>query len=157
MPKFTYTFDVDASLEAVSDFHKDTNALKILNPPGIIVQLHRVDPMAEGSISEFTLWFGPFPIRWLAVHSAVSQNGFTDTLVTGPAQSWRHTHSYKSVSSKKSQIKELIVFEHKSGWMGVVTRILFSPFNLRLLFGYRQWATRRALRKNLNAVPSKAI
>ena len=52
---FSYQFTINASLEAVADFHRDTRALKQLSPPPAIVQLHRVDPMVEGSISEFTL------------------------------------------------------------------------------------------------------
>ncbi len=152
MPIFNYDFKVNAPLQAVADFHEDTNALKVLNPPGIIVQLHRVEPMGEGSISEFTLWFGPFPIRWKAEHSDVSINGFTDTLVEGPAASWVHTHRYESISSDETQLFERIEYEHKPGFMGLVTRILFSPLNLKILFTYRQWATRNSIKKKLEQV-----
>ena len=89
MPIFETSFTVNAPLEAVAAFHADTSALKILNPPFVIVQLHRVDPMADGSISEFTLWMGPLPIRWRAIHSDVGPNGFTDTLEDGPMASWQ--------------------------------------------------------------------
>ena len=48
MPVFDYSFTVDAPLAAVRDFHHDTSALKRLTPPTTIVQLHSIEPLAEG-------------------------------------------------------------------------------------------------------------
>lgn len=152
MPVFSTTFSVNAPLKAVADFHKDTSALKKLNPPGVIVQLHRVDPMAEGSVSKFTMWFGPFPIRWTAVHSDVSINGFTDTMVDGPAAHWVHTHRYEAEGPNKTLLKEHIEYEHKPGFMGLVTRVLFSPLNLKILFAFRARATRKGVENQRPAV-----
>lgn len=149
MPTFKTTFDVAAPLQAVADFHASTNALKLLNPPGMIVQLHRVDPMDEGSISEFTLWFGPIPIRWKAIHNDVSINGFTDRMVKGPAKTWVHNHRYEPISPSNTRVFEHIDYEHKSGLMGMFTRVLFSPLSLKILFAYRAWATKRAVQKTL--------
>jgi len=145
MPTFETSFTVKAPLEAVAAFHADTSALKILNPPLIIVQLHRVDPMAEGSISEFTLWMGPLPIRWRAVHSNVDLNGFTDTLENGPMASWRHSHRFEAIDKDTTQINEHIEYEYPSGWRGLASRILFGRLGLTALFTFRKWATRRAL------------
>ena len=146
MPIFETTFTVNAPLEAVAAFHADTSALKILNPPFVFVQLHRVDPMAEGSISEFTLWMGPLPIRWRAVHSGVGSNGFTDTLEDGPMASWRHTHQFEAIDEENTQIHEHIEYEYPAGWRGLLSRILFGRLGLTALFAYRKWATQRALK-----------
>ena len=94
MPVFDFRFNVDASLESVREFHRDTSALKRLTPPPTIVQLHKVEPLGEGSVSEFTLWVGPMPLRWKAVHRDVSETGFTDIQVSGPARAWEHTHRF---------------------------------------------------------------
>lgn len=77
MPTFTYTFVVNAPLTAVAAFHHDTRILKKLTPPPIFVQIHRYEPLGDGSEAEFTLWFGPLPVRWLAVHLEVGEHGFT--------------------------------------------------------------------------------
>ena len=146
MPVFDYTFTVNAQLSAVSEFHRDTNALKQLNPPFVIVQLHRVDPMAEGSISVFTLWMGPLPIRWRAIHSEVGLNGFTDTQENGPLAFWQHNHRFETIDSNTTQIHEHIKVEYHSGWRGIFSRILFGRQGLTALFTYRKWATRRALK-----------
>lgn len=145
MPTFKTSFTVNAPLEAVAVFHADTSALKILNPQFIIVQLHRVDPMADGSISEFTLWMGPLPIRWRAIHSDVGPNGFTDSLDDGPMATWRHTHRFEAIDDHNTQIHEQIEYEYPSGWRGLAPRILFGHLGLTALFTYRKWVTRHAL------------
>jgi ligand-binding SRPBCC domain-containing protein len=103
--------------------------------------------MAEGSISEFTLWLGPIPVRWQAVHSNVGPNGFTDTQISGPLKYWRHTHRFDSVSENSTQIDEHIEYEHISGWRGLLSGLLFGYPGLMALFAYRRFATCWALRQ----------
>jgi ligand-binding SRPBCC domain-containing protein len=148
MPVFDYVFTVDAPVEAVRAFHHDTSALKTLTPPPTIVQLHSIEPLAEGSVSEFTLWVGPLPLRWKAVHRDVSDRGFTDVQAAGPAAKWEHTHSFIPLPDGTTEIREHIEYAHKSGWWGLVTRLLFSWPSLWFMFGYRRWVTRRALRSS---------
>lgn len=124
-----------------------TRALKKLTPPPTIVQLIDIEPLREGSVSKFTLWVGPLPLRWTAVHKNVSLHGFTDIQIAGPAKKWEHTHTFISLSQKMTEIREQIEYEHKSGFWGIVTRLLFSKPNLTLMFTYRKLATRWYLRK----------
>jgi ligand-binding SRPBCC domain-containing protein len=147
MPVFDYKFTVDASLEAVRDFHRDTSALKRLTPPPTIVQMHEIEPMGEGSVSRFTLWIGPLPLRWKAVHRGVSERGFTDVQAEGPAQKWEHTHTFVSLTPDVTEIQEHIQYEHKNGFWGIVTRLLFARPNLYLMFTFRKHATRWYLRR----------
>jgi ligand-binding SRPBCC domain-containing protein len=148
MSTFEFSFTVHASLAAVSDFHHDTRALRRLTPPPIFVQLHRVDPLAEGSVSEFSLWFGPLPVRWRALHTNVDpQRGFTDTQVSGPMRHWRHSHTFKDLGDGQVRVIEHIDYEHGRGWRGLLSHLLFAPIGLRFLFFYRKLATRRALER----------
>ncbi|MBX3424293.1 MAG: hypothetical protein KF688_01315 [Pirellulales bacterium] len=147
MPVFDYRFTVNAPLKAVGEFHRDTSALKTLTPPPTLVQLHDVEPLGEGSTSRFTLWVGPLPLRWTAVHRGVSDRGFTDVQTEGPALKWEHTHTFTPVSDSVTEIHEHIVYAHRSGFWGFVTRLLFARPNLRLMFAYRKLATRRSLRR----------
>lgn len=147
MPVFDYRFTVDAPLEAVRDFHRDTSALKKLTPPPTFVQLHEIEPMAEGSVSRFTLWLGPLPIPWKAVHRDVTDRGFTDIQAEGPAAKWEHTHTFTPLAADRTEIHEHIEFAHQPGWRGLLTRLLFSRPNLLVMFGYRRWVTRRSLRQ----------
>jgi len=148
MPTFDFTFAVRAPLVAVAEFHRDTRALKRLTPLPIFMQLHRVEPMGEGSVSEFTLWFGPIPVRWVAVHSNVDpQRGFTDTQARGPLKRWRHTHIFSAEGSDVTRVKEHIEYEHHGGVRGLFTRLMFGRLGLLALFTARKFVTRRALEK----------
>lgn len=148
MPVFEYAFTVRAPVEAVARFHDDARALRRLSPPPMFVQLHRVEPLAEGSVAEFTLWLGPLPLRWRAVHSDVHPwHGFTDTQTRGPLKRWRHTHRFEPVDEATTRVTEYIAYEHQEGAWGVVTRLLFAPPGLRFLFGYRRRVTCRALER----------
>ncbi len=147
MPIFNYRFRVSASLEAVRAFHGDTRALKRLTPPPTFVQIHSIEPLAEGSVSTFTLWVGPLPLRWKAIHRNVSETGFTDIQAEGPAAKWEHTHSFIPVSDKQTDISEHIEYEHRPGWAGLLTRLLFAKPNLYIMFTYRMLATRWHLRR----------
>ncbi len=142
MRHFRYRFEVGASLQAVAEFHRDPHTLRRLTPPPVVVRFHYVEPMAEGSIAEFTLWFGPFPVRWRALHTQVDATGFSDTMVKGPLRFWRHRHSFVALNDHKTLISEEIEFEYPQGLSGWWTRLLYSPFALRLLFFYRSMITR---------------
>ena len=143
VPVFEYEFDVTAAPPAVTEFHRDTHVLRRLTPA--YVRLHRLDPLADGSVSEFTVWFGPFPIHWRAVHREVGPTGFTDVQADGPLAAWEHVHRFAAVDRGRTRITEHIEYEYRPGWPGLWGRILFGRPALRLLFWYRARQTRRAL------------
>ena len=143
MIKFSREFIVKAPLELVAQFHHDARALKWLNPPPILVQFHRVDPLAEGSIADFTLWLGPLPIRWKALHSDVhSGRGFSDTQVVGPFKTWTHRHEFTALSKSSTRVTDTIQAEHSSHlFWGLLSRFMW--LSLPFLFTFRAWQTRR--------------
>ncbi|MEZ6124507.1 MAG: hypothetical protein R3C49_15215 [Planctomycetaceae bacterium] len=147
MPVFDYCFRVDAPFQAVSDFHFRPGILKTLTPPLMFMQVHRCDPLAEGSVAEFTMWMGPIPVRWTAVHSDVRPESFSDTQTRGPMKFWKHTHTFTPVDDRTTQVHEHIEFEHFSGLRGLWSRLLFPRMALNMLFLWRSFVTRRALRK----------
>lgn len=147
MPFVQDRYTVPAPVNAVAAFHHSTEALPKLTPPPIIVQLHRVEPLAEGSISEFTLWFGPIPLRWKAIHNQVDPAaGFVDTQVAGPMAAWRHRHAWRALETGETEILERIEFDHKPGPSGWFTRVLFAPPLLRIMLAYRRYVIRRECR-----------
>ncbi|MDA0350707.1 MAG: cyclase [Chloroflexi bacterium] len=143
-PSFRSHFTVRAPLEVVARFHADPRALLRLTPPPTIIRVHRMDPLAEGSVSDFTMWVGP-PIHWRAVHSDLGPNGFTDTQERGPMARWVHRHYYRALAPDRTEVTDEIWYAHPAGWRGLLTRLLFSTIPLRGLFAYRSWVTRRTL------------
>ena len=145
MPTFDYRFTVDAPKSAVSAFHRDTRVLKSLTPPPIFV-LHSFEPLSAGSLADFTLWFGPVPVRWKAEHTGVSESGFTDTQISGPLARWEHTHTFTAVDAQTTIVDEHIAYEYGHGIHGLFGRLLFSKPALYSLLTARKLLTRRHLR-----------
>jgi ligand-binding SRPBCC domain-containing protein len=140
---FDFEFTVPASQARVRDFHHDTSVLRVLTPPPAIMQVHSMEPLAEGSVSRFTIWAGPIPLRWEATHQDVSASGFTDVQTDGPMKSWAHTHQFIEMGSNETKVTEHIEYEHGGGFWGIVTRALFAPPALKALFLYRKFQTIR--------------
>ncbi len=146
VPVFDFEFTVDAPLHRVRAFHHDTSALKILTPPPTIMQIHSIEPLAEGSVSRFTIWAGPIPIRWEATHCDVDEHGFTDVQTDGLMASWRHTHRFIDQGDMTTLVKEHIEYDHPTGPAGILSRLIFGKPALRALFAYRRFQTRRHCR-----------
>jgi ligand-binding SRPBCC domain-containing protein len=149
MKYFTSTFRVKAPIQAVADFHSSTNALKRLTPFPVVAKIHYLEPLAEGSIARFTMWFGPFPVRWTAQHEKVDVlTGFTDIQTKGPMQHWQHTHTFVPLSEQVTEVRDQIEFEYPPGWKNAWTQVLYAPFMLRILFLYRAIVTKIATRNH---------
>jgi ligand-binding SRPBCC domain-containing protein len=145
MKTYTHNFQVRAPIERVAEFHRDTRALKQLTPPPLIVQFNEVQPLDEGSVADFTMWLGPFPIHWVASHSDVeTSKGFTDTQIDGPFDHWVHRHSFASLEENLTEVKDHIQARPGKGFLrGLVSRFMW--LNLPILFAYRAWRTKQAV------------
>ncbi|MCB9419131.1 MAG: cyclase [Ardenticatenaceae bacterium] len=140
MGQYRHRFEVEASLTAVSNFHSDSRALRMLTPPPIWVQFHLVESLAEGSVADFTMWLGLLPVRWTAVHSQVTPHGFTDTQKRGPFKTWVHSHRFQELGNGRTAVVDDIEAEPGN----LISRFMW--LTLPVLFAYRGWRTRWALR-----------
>jgi len=148
MRRFTHRFRAKAPINVVAAFHQDSRALKLLTPPPVFVQMHCVNPLSEGSITDFTLWLGPLPVRWVAAHSEVDLlSGFTDTQIHGPFAFWVHRHSFQPCGSGETEVIDDIQAEFGRGFSGLLGRLMWV--NLPFMFFYRAWITRRTIEKSL--------
>lgn len=147
MKTYTHQFQVNATLESVLDFHRDSRALKQLTPPPLFVTFKKVEPLAEGSVADFTMWFGPIPIRWVAKHSDVDpERGFTDEQIQGPFKAWVHQHSFQPIDESRTIVIDRVQAEPGDHpFWGLVSRFMW--ITMPILFAYRAWRTRRALEK----------
>ena len=143
LKKYVHHFKVVAPLEKVAEFHQDSLALKKLTPFPIFVQVHKQEPLGEGSISDFTMWLGPFPVRWIAQHKSVDPLcGFTDVQIRGPFSYWEHRHTFKWLDPQTSEIIDEINASMGRTSVGKLVSY-FMWLGLPFLFAYRGRATRR--------------
>jgi ligand-binding SRPBCC domain-containing protein len=147
MKIYQHQFVVNAPLSKVVEFYWDSRTLRILTPPPVIVHFHMVQPLSEGSVADFTLWLGPIPVRWLAVHHDIDpMAGFTDSMMRGPFEAWVHQHRFEALDPHRTQIIDNIqALPGPHPFWGLVSRFMW--LNLPVLFAYRSWRTKTALRK----------
>ncbi len=143
--KFHRSFRVDARQKDVAEFHRNPQVLRTITPLPIIVQFHHVEPIAEGTSVDFTLWFGPIPVRWVAQHSHVSAaQGFVDEQIRGPFKLWVHHHTFEPIDQQTTEVVDEIEAELRAHpWWGLVGLMMW--ITLPILFAYRAWRTRRVL------------
>ncbi len=149
MKVFIHRSIMPTTLDAMTAFHADPQALARLTPPLPLMffQVLRDDRRAltEGEL-EFRLWFGPVPVHWLARHEpGPTEHSFQDVMVEGPMAAWEHQHIFEAVDGGV-RLTDHITLAHKPGLPGLLTRLVFDGLPLRLLFIYRHFRTRRALR-----------
>lgn len=140
---------IKTTLAQMKHFHEAPQALASLTPPPMRLRVNRDErrSISEGEI-DFTLLFGPLPIRWLARHeTGPTADSFADVQVQGPLAYWRHEHIFTVVAGGV-ELTDCITFAHRPGFTGLLTRLAFDGLPLRLLFVYRHWRTKRALLSN---------
>src|SRR5665648_1098205 len=147
MNNFVSKFKVNASIKKVREFHNSSEALKKLSPPPIYVQIHHIEPLGNGSLSDFTLWFGPIALHWLAKHEDVTQSGFIDNQIEGPLAYWRHQHQFEEIDPFHTFVYDIIYYQFPSGLRGWMLRLLFNSLGFKLMFFYRALVTRWAVRE----------
>jgi ligand-binding SRPBCC domain-containing protein len=143
--RYRHTFRVNATVQAVVDFHARSASMGAITPPPVIVQMHRApEILRDGDQMDFTLWLGPLPIRWQASIENTSPNGFTDRQLIGPFQNWLHRHSFQPIDKGQTEIIDEISYTVKNHpFWGVVG--MSMGISLPFLFAFRAWKTRRLL------------
>jgi len=142
VPVLDRSFDVDAPFEVVRRFHGSTDAIPWLTPPPMIARVHEGGPVADGMVADFTLWLGPFPLRWRARHRDVDAHSFVDEQAHGPFEEWAHTHELEPIDGGQTRVRDRVEYQHRGGVRGVFTRLLMGGPALRFLFAYRSLMTR---------------
>tara|TARA_B100000073_G_scaffold186779_1_gene154642 strand:+ start:193 stop:693 length:501 start_codon:yes stop_codon:yes gene_type:complete len=151
-PSFIQKDVINVSTDAVWDFYLSNNAIKKLTPPFTPMQVIKNEPLAENSVTKMRIWLGPIPIIWEAKHFDFDTKiGFTDMQTSGPMKFWIHRHEIKHINEKQSIIEDKIWYKHFKGIRGIVSRIFFSKLAIYILFKYRSWATKRAIKKRLGS------
>jgi len=144
---YRHRFQVSASQARVSEFHSRAASMAAITPPPMIIRMNNPpDIVKEGDMVDFTMWLGPFPIRWLACIEAVSPSGFTDRQLRGPFAGWIHRHIFTTVDDRTTDVVDEVTLHlrsHPVWWLvGKGMQI-----GLPVLFAYRAWKTRKILQR----------
>jgi ligand-binding SRPBCC domain-containing protein len=141
----------NVSLAQLIAFHENPSNLPKLTPPPIFIHIQRDNrsSLSEGEI-EFTLWFGPFPVTWLALHEpGPTGHSFADLALNSPLDYWRHEHIFEQLENGVALV-DRVSYAHKPGFRGIVTRLFFGKIPLVILFNYRHLQTQIAMKSQDN-------
>lgn len=135
---------IDAPVEAVWAFHERPDVLEQLTPPWQPVKIKRREGGLEvGAESEFLIFLGPLPIRWLARHVAYEKYRlFTDEQVKGPLRHWTHQHHFIP-EGDKTRLTDAIAFSLPGGLLMNLLAGWIVQAQLESLFRYRHEVTQR--------------
>ncbi len=144
MPKFTYTSVINAPVETVWNFHEQPDILQKLTPPWQPVKIvRREGGLDVGAISEFLIFLGPIPVRWIARHTACEKNRlFIDEQVSGPMKNWVHRHEFVPENGQ-TKLTDAIEFSLPGGWLVNMLLGGFVGDRLQAMFRYRHEVTKK--------------
>jgi ligand-binding SRPBCC domain-containing protein len=143
MPDLTFTrsCEIDASVEALRDWHFRPGAFARLTPPWEKARvLSMPEPLTDGARAIIEVAIGPVRKRWIAEHE-ITPTGFIDRQIEGPFAFWEHDHCFEAVTPATSRLTDTIRYRLPLGWLG---RLFGKPFverKLGLLFRYRHSVT----------------
>jgi ligand-binding SRPBCC domain-containing protein len=142
---YQHKFQVQASIQRVSEFHSRAASMAAITPPPIIVKIHSAPTvLGDGDQMSFTMWLGPLPVRWVAKIEDAPPNGFRDRQVDGPFAEWVHTHRFAVVDENTTDVYDEISLRLRKhlfwGAVGLAMRL-----GLPVLFAFRAWKTKRLL------------
>ncbi len=143
---FVRTTPVQASAQALFDWHEAPGAFQRLTPPGEPVRvLKQEGGIRDGAKVSVRVGPWPFSLRWDLEHLDYRYGeSFTDQQVTGPFASWRHVHRMVPTGPDSCVLEDRIEYALPFGLLGdLAARLIVEP-KLNRLFAFRHNATRRA-------------
>ncbi|MBK6878262.1 MAG: SRPBCC family protein [Ignavibacteria bacterium] len=147
MKHFKKSIEIKCSVERAFDFHKDTNNLKLITPPGISVKILSIElPLKLGSeIVLNVTQFGLIRNKWhIKLTEFVENKLITDTQIKGPFAVWKHKHIFED-NGETTLMTDELEFELPFGILGDIAYSVFVARLIRNQFEYRQKVTKKIL------------
>jgi ligand-binding SRPBCC domain-containing protein len=143
--RFVKESRIAATAERVFGFHQSAEALKRLTPPWERVTLvEGGESLRPGSRVVLATSFGPFSVRWVAVHTEYEPGRmFADSQLSGPFARWFHRHWFVDDGAGGTLLRDEVDFDPPLGLLGRLLMGGFLRSRLQRLFDFRHETTRR--------------
>ena len=131
-------------------WHQRPGALARLLPPWENIQvLRRAANIDVGSQVEFLTRVGPFPLRWLAEHTACCPpEYFEDVQLHGPFKHWRHRHQFNEMPDGKTILEDQLEYSLPGGRCGAWIARQSVEKKIERMFAFRHAVTRADLQSH---------
>ncbi len=136
---------IDASPHVVFGFHERPDALQRLTPPWEKVRVVQSSgSIRPGSRVVLATRLGPFPLRWVAVHTEYDPPRlFADRQESGPFASWYHRHEFQDDGSGGTLMRDVVEYSLPLGPLGRLLLPHTVERKLEELFTYRHQVIRQ--------------
>ena len=145
---FSHETLIPAGVVDLFNYHRRPEALQRLTPPWESVRvLERVGSIEDEGTTRLQIGMGPFKTEWTAGHQDYVENRqFSDVQLKGPFKSWKHVHSFRSVSENETELNDGIHYELPMGGLGSFLGGSSVRKRLERMFVYRHTVTQNDLR-----------
>lgn len=143
MPVFTARTHIAACPADVFAWHERPGALERLVPPWEPIRIvERTGGIEVGARTVLEMRAGPFPVRWVAVHTGyVKDREFCDEQQGGPFRRWRHVHRMLPEPDGSCILEDHIEYEPPLGILGDLADPVAIRPRLERTFRYRHAVT----------------
>lgn len=139
--------EINASIEAVFDFHTDTSNLPLISPPWMKVRSIQQEGEGLGKrISIVISQFGIFRNRWIvAIEEYDRPRRITDLVIKGPMKRFRHARTFSSPQPGITLLQDRLEYELPFGLFGKIADRIGGKFFISMMFEYRHRKTKEIL------------
>jgi ligand-binding SRPBCC domain-containing protein len=130
-------------------FFGDALNLQLITPPFLHFRVLTKPPvdMQAGTLLDYRLSLFGMPFYWQTrIAQWRPEESFVDTQIKGPYALWHHTHTFEAIASRKTLMRDRILYRIPYSIFGHLAQGLFVKRTLDRIFDYRAETTARLLR-----------
>jgi ligand-binding SRPBCC domain-containing protein len=131
---------VPRSVDETFRFFCDPRNLKRLTPPFLRFKFLSTPPQAlqPGAEIYYQIQLYGVPVRWRTQIEIVEPpHRFVDVQAKGPYALWRHSHAFKEIDVRKTEMKDRVEFAMPMGPLGELAYYFFVRQSLTEIFEFR--------------------
>jgi ligand-binding SRPBCC domain-containing protein len=138
---------IAAPIEAVFDFHLDTDNLGLISPAWVKTKLIREQGDGLGKIIELhTTQYNVFPSHWVVrIEEYDRPVRLTDLMLQGPMKYFRHERTFSQPCASLTELKDHLEYETPFGIIGKIADKLSIEKMMNEMFEYRHQKTKEIL------------
>lgn len=154
MPTFESSIDIDAPIEAVYEFHRDTrNAARIASDGQEFLKIIGDFPLDQGDEVELHVKMAPLPgtqVWRVRITELAAPTLVVDELIKGPFAQFRHEHRFAPNGSGGTTLTDHVEWKLPGGFAAKAIEPI-AKSQLEKSFAQRQAATKRILEEEARA------
>lgn len=147
--RLSFSTEINADIQALYDFHIDTNNLPKITPPWIKVEIVSLElPLHQGSELKLDIIRFGIRQRWKMQIAELKRPLLVcDQALQSPFISFVHHHRFEAIDDSKSRLCDELTFRLPFYPLSLIA-LPFVKRDIRKMFDYRHKKTKLLLEKN---------